>query len=100
MHVATAPLSFETSRPSTIATPDDGRSRPHRIRKVVDLPAPLGPTTPQMAPGCTSNDRRSTAVVSRKRRVRFWTLMAGAVDDMGHSHHTGVAAGQFRGISL
>ena len=72
----TARGSLVTSRPRTRTTPDEGRRRPHRILKVVDLPAPFGPTTPQMAPGATSNDSRSTATASPNRRVRSWTLMA------------------------
>ena len=36
--------------PPTIAVPDVGRSRPHSIRMVVDLPAPLLPRNPKISP--------------------------------------------------
>ena len=35
---------------SSSATPEDGSSRPAMIRSSVDLPAPLGPSTPIFAP--------------------------------------------------
>src|SRR5579864_6069482 len=43
---------------------------PHSIRIVVDLPAPLGPRNPQMAPVGISNETWSTATNESKRRVR------------------------------
>ncbi len=36
--------------PATRAEPDVGRSRPHIILNVVDLPAPLGPSRPKISP--------------------------------------------------
>ena len=53
----------------TATVPDVGRNKPQRIRNVVDLPAPFGPTTPQIAPDATSNDSRLTASDSPNRRV-------------------------------
>jgi hypothetical protein len=48
-------------RPSTVAVPEVGRARPRTIRKVVVLPAPLGPRKPVTRPGWTSKLRPSTA---------------------------------------
>ena len=39
--------------PPTSAVPDDGRSSPHSIRMVVDLPAPLLPRKPKISPRAT-----------------------------------------------
>ena len=82
MQADTVAGSATTFRPSTITTPDVGRSRPHNILNVVDLPAPFGPTTPQIAPGATSNDSRSTARDAPNRLVRFRTLMTGSTGGM------------------
>ena len=43
--------SASTSMPATRALPLSGRDRVVRIRTVVDLPAPLGPSSPKMVPG-------------------------------------------------
>ena len=43
-----------TSMPATMARPPLGRSRPHRMRMVVDLPAPLGPRKPMISPRAMS----------------------------------------------
>src|SRR5690348_12241529 len=45
------------------ASPLSGLSRASIIRKVVDLPAPLGPTKPVTLPGCTVKLSLSTAIV-------------------------------------
>src|ERR1700761_1856415 len=52
-----------------VALPDVGRSRPSNIRMVVDLPEPLGPRKPVTTPGCTVNDKSSTASFSPYRFV-------------------------------
>ena len=51
--------------PATRALPPDGRSRPHSMRKVVDLPAPFGPSRPKISPRCTAKLTWSTAMKSR-----------------------------------
>ena len=51
-------------RPSIVAVPVPGRSRPRIRRIVVDLPAPLGPRKPVILPGWMENVRWSTAVRS------------------------------------
>jgi hypothetical protein len=56
--------------PPTVADPDVGCSRPHSIRIVVDLPAPLLPRNPKISPARTSKDTSSTATKFPKRRVR------------------------------
>ena len=43
--------SRPTSTPPTMAVPEVGRSSPHSIRIVVDLPAPLLPRKPKISPG-------------------------------------------------
>src|SRR3989304_5299994 len=72
--------SAETSMPPTRAVPDVGASSPHSMRIVVDLPAPLLPRKPKISPRATSNDTSSTATNAPKRRVRWRTSIAGAVD--------------------
>src|SRR5688572_30141466 len=68
--------SFVTSTPPTIAEPDEGWRRPHSMRMVVDLPAPLLPRNPKISPWRTSNERSSTATNSPNRRDRSRTSMA------------------------
>ena len=60
--------------PPTVAVPDVGRSSPHSMRIVVDLPAPLLPRKPKISPARTSNDTSLTATKSPKRRVRCLDL--------------------------
>src|ERR1700680_157408 len=64
-----------TSKPATIALPEVGLRRPHRIRIVVDLPAPFGPRKPKISPRFTSSETLSTATKSPNRLVRRsrWT---------------------------
>ena len=52
-----------------------GRTRPSSMRRVVVLPAPLGPRKPVIRPGSTSKLRSSTAVKVPKRLVRPRTSM-------------------------
>src|SRR5262249_43538581 len=51
-------------------------SRPHSIRIVVDLPAPLLPRKPKISPRRTSKVSASTATKSPNRRVRPRTTIA------------------------
>src|SRR5580692_232047 len=60
-----------TSRPPTVASPEVGPSRPHRMRMVVDFPAPLGPRKPKISPRPISSETLSTATKSPKRLTRF-----------------------------
>src|SRR5580698_10528948 len=53
-----------------VALPEFGRSRPRISRMVVDFPAPFGPRNPVTRPGCTVNDRWSTATLSPYLLVR------------------------------
>lgn len=57
-------------RPSTVAVPVVGGSNPLSILRVVDFPAPFGPSNAQMAPCGTAKVTSSTATKSPKRRVR------------------------------
>src|SRR5208282_5909289 len=69
----TASGSMVTSYPATRALPEVGRSRPHRILMVVDLPEPLGPRNPMISPRLTEKLIRSTAVNAPKRFTRSRT---------------------------
>src|SRR5262245_36115017 len=60
----TRPLSRVQSTPAMRARPLVGRSWPTRMRIVVVLPAPLGPTKPRIWPRPSSRDRPSRAVKS------------------------------------
>src|SRR5260370_33919587 len=75
----TASGSLRTSKPATEASPEVGSSNPVSIFIKVDLPAPFGPSSAQMAPEGISNDTRSTAVKPPKRRVRLWQASLGAL---------------------
>ena len=48
--------SATTSRPSTVMRPELGRSSPVIIFSVVDLPAPLRPSSPRNAPGASVSE--------------------------------------------
>src|SRR5437879_143110 len=62
--------SAATSKPATRAVPPLGRSTVHRMRMVVVLPAPLGPSRPKISPGRASKLTWSTAYTSPRRRSR------------------------------
>src|SRR5579864_6755319 len=66
-----------TSKPCTHALPALGGSSPHKIRMVVDFPAPFGPRNPKISPGATSSEILSTATKSPNFFVRFWIRTAG-----------------------
>src|SRR5258707_15491362 len=68
-----------TSNPPTVARPEVGASNPHRMRMVVDFPAPLGPRKPKTSPCATSSETLSTATKSPKRLTRFSRRTAGPV---------------------
>ena len=46
----TAAAWARTSRPATLADPESAWARVVRILTVVDLPAPLGPSSPKIVP--------------------------------------------------
>ena len=54
----------DTELPSTSALPEVGEINPSKIRIVVVLPAPFGPTKPQMVPGGTSKVAFESATCS------------------------------------
>src|SRR4051794_17887536 len=58
-----------------VAVPVVGRMRPRSMRRVVVLPAPLGPRKPVMRPGSTTKSRSWTAVKSPNRLERPRTSM-------------------------
>src|SRR5487761_2008810 len=60
-----------TSNPATVALPEVGAIRPHKIRMVVDFPAPFGPRKPKISPCRTSIETRSTATKSPKVFVKL-----------------------------
>ena len=68
----TASGSATTSWPATIARPPVGRSTVLRIRRVVVLPAPLGPSNPKISPGWQSKLTSATAE-TRPRHSRGTT---------------------------
>src|SRR5215472_639660 len=66
-----------------VAVPLVGAVRPSSIRRVVVLPAPLGPRKPVTRPGPTSKLKPSTAVTLPYRLVRWstlimWTVLSGS----------------------
>ena len=56
------------------------------IRIVVDLPAPLGPSSPNDSPGGTSKSIPSTAVKSPNRLVRPLAAMTGGGSAHGRTN--------------
>src|SRR5271167_1580611 len=70
---------FTTSNPPTVAFPEVGGSNPHRMRMVVDLPAPFGPRKPKISPGVTSSDTSFTAMKSPNFFTRWSMWTAGPV---------------------
>src|SRR5918999_3321262 len=59
-----------------VAVPAVGATRPRSIRRVVVLPAPLGPRKPATVPWSIWKSRWSTASTSPKRLVSPCTLIA------------------------
>src|ERR1700686_2086212 len=78
-----------TSKPATVAVPDDGGRKHVNIRMVVVFPAPFGPRKPTICPFATSNEMWSTAVVRAYRLVSSFTLIIKIVlIGEAHSHGT------------
>src|ERR1035437_796463 len=61
MRCLTPSGSPTTSHRATVAAPASGGSTPARMRMIVVLPAPSGPTMPKISPGATSKLRGSIA---------------------------------------
>src|SRR5438094_533857 len=72
------------SKPTTVPEPPLGSKMPHSMRMVVDLPAPLGPSTPKISPRLTCRDTSFTAVSEPKRRdsERVSMMISGAVTSL------------------
>ena len=60
----TAPLSETMSCPSIRAVPPLGGSSVVSMRITVVLPAPFGPSSPNVSPGSTENETASATTVS------------------------------------
>src|SRR6185369_16431292 len=60
--------SVAMSKPTTRPVPPVGSRIPHSMRMVVDLPAPLGPSTPKISPRRTCSETSRTAHCWPKRR--------------------------------
>jgi len=73
-HVRRCPART-TSCPQTSARPASGRSSVARIRTMVVLPAPLGPSRPRTVPGGTLRSTPDRASVSPKRLVSPSVMM-------------------------
>ena len=71
MCLRTSPACFITSKPRTRALPVVGARSVARIRTVVVLPAPLGPSSPKTIPWGISMLRSARATVSRFLPVRL-----------------------------
>src|ERR1700749_4996223 len=74
----TVSRSETTSWPATLAVPEVGSARGHRILLVVDLPAPFGPRKPKVSPAATSKSMPRTASISPYLLVSALTEIAGA----------------------
>src|SRR6516225_4640897 len=73
----TVSRSLTTSCPATLAEPEVGSARVHRILIVVDLPAPFGPRKPKVSPAATSKPMPRTASISPYLLVSSLTEIAG-----------------------
>src|SRR3954449_10299914 len=69
--------SRTTSRPATRALPASGERSVERMRTVVVLPAPLGPSTPRTVPGAASSSTPSSARTAPNDFTRPLTSIAG-----------------------
>src|SRR6266404_4504198 len=99
-----------TSRPPIIARPEVGGKNPVRIRIIVVLPEPLGPSNPMISPFSTLKETWLTARVAPKYLVRSWTsimkpafalsVLRGEIP-RSHGHERGCLHGsQFIAIAL
>src|SRR5829696_7559911 len=59
-----------TSRPSSVTRPACGLTRPAAARSVLDLPAPLAPSTRVIRPGVAETDTPRTASAVAYRTCR------------------------------
>ena len=75
----TGSASARYGLPSILALPAVGVTSPSSIRRVVVLPAPLGPRNPTTVPWSTSKLRSSTATTSPKRLVSPSMVMTAMV---------------------
>src|SRR5438105_3906886 len=66
MRSFTALASSPTGAPAIVTVPPSGFTRLHSIEMVVDLPAPLGPSSPTISPGSTASETPATAGVVPK----------------------------------
>src|SRR6516162_11421355 len=64
-----------TSKPATVAVPEEGGRKQVSMRMVVVLPAPFGPRKPTICPLATWNEIWSTAVVRAYLLVSCVTLI-------------------------
>src|SRR4051794_35351511 len=80
-------MSRQGSPPSRVAVPASARSRPSRIRRVVDLPAPLGPRKPCTSPVSTVRSRPSSARVRPKFLTSPDTEIAAVMTPKLHRFH-------------
>jgi hypothetical protein len=67
--------AWRRSTPATRNWPPLAGRRPQSMRKVVVLPAPLGPSRPKISPRRTEKLVLATATKSPKRRTRSFTSM-------------------------
>ena len=75
--------SRTTSRPATRAVPASGERSVERMRTVVVLPAPFGPSTPSTVPGAASSSTPSSARTSPNDLTRPLTSIAGGRECIG-----------------
>src|SRR5499426_3781530 len=76
--------SFKTSKPATRAEPESGLDNVLRIFIVVDLPAPLGPSSAKTVPASTVKLRPSSArTLPPYILTRSWASIAGAARPEG-----------------
>ena len=66
------------------ALPADGRRYPVRIRRIVVLPEPFGPSSPMTSPAPTSRDTRSTASRGPYHLVSWSATMTGGMAGGDH----------------
>src|SRR4029453_17058453 len=102
-------VSSRYGLPSILVLPAVGVTSPRSMRRVVVLPAPLGPRKPTTVPWSTAKLRSSTAVTGPKRLVSPSMVMtaivsssapAGLLVEAGHvvgaRHHDGTKRGCWR----
>src|SRR6266849_5793911 len=82
------------SMPSMSAVPEVGRRRPHSIRSVVVLPAPLAPRKPNTSPRIAWKLTPSTAA-SAPYRLTSWRASTAGADAFGA---LGIVVGRLQGL--